>query len=168
MLAVTVTLMSLVINILDNKRDMRLVIATLLVYSGLDSSTRALNNGLALTPPMGWLSWERYRCNTDCDNDPDNCIRLEFYFVQFLHKTFHFCDSLAHLCPDLSFNLSIVSVSFWLAFRFLQVSSLVTKIKDLRSNPGLPLPALLAKKFSCCVSYCLVEVGDMMECMMIS
>ena len=24
---------------------------------------------------------------------------------------------------------------------------------------GLPLPALLAKKFSCCVSYCLVEVG---------
>ena len=27
-------------------------------------------------------------------------------------------------------------------------------------NPGLPLPALLAKKFSCCVSYCLVEVGD--------
>ena len=24
-------------------------------------------------------------------------------------------------------------------------------------NPGLPLPALLAKKFSCCVSYCLVD-----------
>ena len=37
---------------------------------------------------------------------------------------------------------------------------MVTKIKDLRGNPGLPLPALLAKKFSCCVSYCLVEVGD--------
>ena len=47
--------------------------------------------------------------------------------------------------------------SFWLASLFLQVSSLVTKIKDLRGNPGLPLPALLAKKFSCCVSYCLVE-----------
>ena len=31
---------------------------------------------------------------------------------------------------------------------------MVTKIKDLRGNPGLPLPALLAKKFS------LVEVGD--------
>ena len=28
-----------------------------------------------------------------------------------------------------------------------------------RSNPGLPLPALLPKKFSCCVSSCLVEVG---------
>ena len=37
---------------------------------------------------------------------------------------------------------------------------MITKIKDLRGNPGLPLPALLAKKFSCCVSYCLVEVGD--------
>ena len=25
-----------------------------------------LENGLARTPPMGWLSWERFRCNTDC------------------------------------------------------------------------------------------------------
>ncbi|CAH0591564.1 unnamed protein product [Chrysodeixis includens] len=33
-----------------------------------------LDNGLALTPPMGWLAWERFRCNTDCKNDPDNCI----------------------------------------------------------------------------------------------
>lgn len=24
----------------------------------------ALNNGLALTPPMGWMSWQRYRCIT--------------------------------------------------------------------------------------------------------
>ena len=34
-----------------------------------------LDNGVALTPPMGWLHWERFRCNTDCKNDPDNCIR---------------------------------------------------------------------------------------------
>ena len=26
-------------------------------------------------PPMGWLAWERFRCNTDCENDPHNCIR---------------------------------------------------------------------------------------------
>ena len=65
-----------------------------------------------------------------------------------------------HVCPDLSFNLSIVFGSFWLASVFLQVSSLVTKIKDLGGNPGLSLPALIAKKFGCCVSYCLVEVGD--------
>jgi len=33
-----------------------------------------LDNGLAITPPMGWLAWERFRCNTDCINDPHNCI----------------------------------------------------------------------------------------------
>ena len=22
----------------------------------------------------GWLAWERFRCNTDCVNDPENCI----------------------------------------------------------------------------------------------
>ena len=38
--------------------------------------TYCLDNGLALTPPMGWLTWERFRCNIDCKNDPDNCIRL--------------------------------------------------------------------------------------------
>ncbi|CAB3251575.1 unnamed protein product [Arctia plantaginis] len=44
-----------------------LVLCLLGKISGLD-------NGLALTPPMGWLAWERFRCNTDCKNDPDNCI----------------------------------------------------------------------------------------------
>ncbi|CAG5114833.1 unnamed protein product, partial [Candidula unifasciata] len=39
----------------------------------------ALDNGLALTPPMGWLSWERFRCNVDCQNDPDNCISEKLY-----------------------------------------------------------------------------------------
>jgi alpha-N-acetylgalactosaminidase len=38
------------------------------------SPTYGLDNGLALTPPMGWLTWERFRCNIDCDNDPENCI----------------------------------------------------------------------------------------------
>lgn len=36
----------------------------------------ALENGLARTPPMGWMSWERFRCNVDCEADPRNCIRL--------------------------------------------------------------------------------------------
>jgi len=39
----------------------------------------ALNNGLALTPPMGWLSWQRFRCNIDCVNDPYNCISEKLY-----------------------------------------------------------------------------------------
>ncbi|KAK6172930.1 hypothetical protein SNE40_016490 [Patella caerulea] len=38
-----------------------------------------LENGLARTPPMGWLSWERFRCNIDCVNDPDNCISENLY-----------------------------------------------------------------------------------------
>ncbi|CAH3109766.1 unnamed protein product [Porites lobata] len=33
-----------------------------------------LDNGLAKTPPMGWMDWERFRCNIDCTNDPENCI----------------------------------------------------------------------------------------------
>ncbi|XP_050416808.2 alpha-galactosidase A [Patella vulgata] len=28
---------------------------------------------------MGWLSWERFLCNTDCVNDPDNCIGENLY-----------------------------------------------------------------------------------------
>lgn len=41
----------------------------------LTKSADCLENGLARTPPMGWLAWERFRCNTDCKNDPENCIR---------------------------------------------------------------------------------------------
>ncbi|XP_036360764.1 alpha-N-acetylgalactosaminidase isoform X1 [Octopus sinensis] len=47
----------------------------------LCQSVLSLDNGLALTPPMGWLSWERFRCNVDCDTDPDNCIS-ERLFMQ--------------------------------------------------------------------------------------
>jgi len=39
----------------------------------------ALNNGLALTPPMGWFPWERFRCNIDCRNDPDFCISEKLF-----------------------------------------------------------------------------------------
>ncbi|XP_046375047.2 alpha-N-acetylgalactosaminidase-like isoform X2 [Haliotis rufescens] len=38
-----------------------------------------LNNGLARTPPMGFLSWERFRCNLDCKNDPENCVSEHLY-----------------------------------------------------------------------------------------
>ncbi|XP_034102345.1 alpha-N-acetylgalactosaminidase [Drosophila albomicans] len=34
----------------------------------------ALENGLARTPPMGWMSWQRFRCITDCNKFPDECI----------------------------------------------------------------------------------------------
>eukprot|EP01105_Mastigella_eilhardi_P007781 TRINITY_DN1945_c0_g1_i4.p1 TRINITY_DN1945_c0_g1~~TRINITY_DN1945_c0_g1_i4.p1 ORF type:complete len:287 (+),score=37.97 TRINITY_DN1945_c0_g1_i4:108-863(+) len=28
---------------------------------------------------MGWLDWERFRCNVDCENDPDNCISEQLF-----------------------------------------------------------------------------------------
>ena len=75
-----------------------LVIYAVLVLSGIYRETAALNNGVARTPPsethpnthnsdlavnnliysiilVGWVSWERFACNTDCTNDPQNCIR---------------------------------------------------------------------------------------------
>ena len=78
----------------------------LLVLLGTIGLSSALENGLARTPPMGWLAWERccnlrntyfkyltfkstshrtavarFRCNTDCENDPHNCIS-ERLFMQ--------------------------------------------------------------------------------------
>jgi alpha-N-acetylgalactosaminidase len=41
-----------------------------------------LDNGLALAPPMGWLSWERFGCNVDCDHWPDTCISERLYLGQ--------------------------------------------------------------------------------------
>jgi len=39
----------------------------------------SLDNGLVLTPPMGWLSWERFTCQTDCVNHPKDCISERLY-----------------------------------------------------------------------------------------
>ncbi|KAK7906918.1 hypothetical protein WMY93_015530 [Mugilogobius chulae] len=50
-----------------------------LIILALAVSASALNNGLMKTPPMGWLAWERYRCDIDCDNDPKNCISEKLF-----------------------------------------------------------------------------------------
>jgi alpha-N-acetylgalactosaminidase len=36
-------------------------------------------SGLAKTPPMGWLSWERFTCTIDCEQFPDDCINSRLY-----------------------------------------------------------------------------------------
>lgn len=51
------------------------VLSGLVLALALALPSVALENGLALTPPMGWLAWERFRCNVDCREDPRNCIR---------------------------------------------------------------------------------------------
>lgn len=48
----------------------------------LESATQieSLDNGLALKPPMGWISWERFTCETDCNgNMSDICIGSKLY-----------------------------------------------------------------------------------------
>ncbi|KAF6026996.1 NAGA [Bugula neritina] len=46
----------------------------LLGLAALSHMAVSLDNGLARTPPMGWMAWERFRCNVNCKDDPDNCI----------------------------------------------------------------------------------------------
>lgn len=45
-------------------------------------AAQAMNNGVARTPPMGWLAWERFRCNTDCKTFPDTCIGENLFMEQ--------------------------------------------------------------------------------------
>ncbi|KAH1006647.1 hypothetical protein HUJ05_007357, partial [Dendroctonus ponderosae] len=40
---------------------------------------QALDNGLALTPPMGWMHWQRFRCVTDCHAYPNDCISEQLF-----------------------------------------------------------------------------------------
>jgi hypothetical protein len=34
---------------------------------------------LSLTPPMGWMSWEIFRCEIDCTAYPNSCINNNLY-----------------------------------------------------------------------------------------
>ncbi|CAH0714864.1 unnamed protein product, partial [Brenthis ino] len=38
------------------------------------SNVQALNNGLALKPPMGWMSWGYYMCGVNCKNKTQKCL----------------------------------------------------------------------------------------------
>lgn len=60
---------------------------TVLVFASvLSAATFALDNGLMRTPPMGWLAWERFRCDIDCEHDPKNCIRQVQQTLSFAHN----------------------------------------------------------------------------------
>ncbi|XP_068921336.1 alpha-galactosidase A isoform X2 [Petaurus breviceps papuanus] len=55
-----------------------LALVLVLALVGMPGVT-ALDNGLALTPTMGWLHWERFTCNVDCIEDPENCISEQLF-----------------------------------------------------------------------------------------
>lgn len=38
-----------------------------------------LDNGLAKTPPMGWMSWAQFFCEIDCLHHPYSCISEDLY-----------------------------------------------------------------------------------------
>ena len=48
----------------------------LLVVFAVSADAR---NSLARTPPMGWMSWELFRCDSDCKKDPHMCISEQLY-----------------------------------------------------------------------------------------
>ncbi|KAK6026764.1 alpha-galactosidase [Ostertagia ostertagi] len=45
----------------------------------ISAGALGLDNGLARTPPMGWMSWTQFRCQTNCDKYPDDCINEKLY-----------------------------------------------------------------------------------------
>ena len=51
----------------------------LLVVFAVSADAR---NSLARTPPMGWMSWELFRCDSDCKKDPHMCISEQLYKAQ--------------------------------------------------------------------------------------
>ncbi|XP_025737427.1 alpha-N-acetylgalactosaminidase isoform X2 [Callorhinus ursinus] len=55
------------------------------VLLALVAQVLMLENGLLRKPPMGWLAWERFRCNTDCDEDPKNCISERLFMEMADH-----------------------------------------------------------------------------------
>ena len=41
------------------------------ILLGIVFVVNGLDNGIGLTPPMGWMTWERFRCQLDCENRTD-------------------------------------------------------------------------------------------------
>ena len=74
-------------------------------------------------------------------------LPIQVSFAIFISVLIFLFISLSSLAPS-------SSTLFFFRSRFL-----VTKIKDLRGKPRVPLPTLFAKTFSCCASYRFVEVS---------
>ena len=62
------------------------VVAGTLIAAGAAAAASSLTSpevvpdgGLSKTPPMGWMSWEIFRCNVDCQKEQGNCVNEELY-----------------------------------------------------------------------------------------
>ncbi|EGD81210.1 hypothetical protein PTSG_13159 [Salpingoeca rosetta] len=56
-----------------------LVCAAAVFGSVTGASDVGCRNKLAQTPPMGWMSWEIFRCQMDCKTYPNSCINADLY-----------------------------------------------------------------------------------------
>ncbi|CAB3397133.1 unnamed protein product [Caenorhabditis bovis] len=53
--------------------------STIIFLALLASAVYGLDNGLARTPPMGWMSWTAFYCEIDCVKHPNGCINEKLY-----------------------------------------------------------------------------------------
>jgi alpha-N-acetylgalactosaminidase len=52
---------------------------TILFFAISLTKVDLLDNGLAKTPPMGWMSWAQFFCEIDCVHHPYSCISEDLY-----------------------------------------------------------------------------------------
>ena len=71
------------------------------MFLTLIAAASALDNGLARTPPMGWMQWEQFRCEVDCQKYPNDCISEKL-----------FTDMIDHMAADgwLDYGYSFVDI----------------------------------------------------------
>jgi hypothetical protein len=84
----------------------------------------------ARTPPMGWMSWQAFRCGVDCEAYPDSCISEGLYRAQADalaasgllaagYNTIHLDDCIVEKSRDASGRLVSDSARFPSGFRAL-------------------------------------------------
>src|SRR5271166_3108854 len=56
-----------------------LIILSIIIFCISPDFVFSLENGVARTPPMGWLSWAQFFCNIDCVHSPLSCINENLY-----------------------------------------------------------------------------------------
>ena len=56
------------------------------------------SGGLARTPPMGWMSWQVFRCETDCKKEPNACINEDLCAAQ-IHRAIHDARAILRRAP---------------------------------------------------------------------
>ncbi|VDP05943.1 unnamed protein product [Soboliphyme baturini] len=54
-------------------------VSLLLLLQGSKTQSSTVYNGLAATPPMGWISWTRFKCEINCDAKPFECINEQLF-----------------------------------------------------------------------------------------